>query len=434
LLRPLSLSDVLIAAFPVPNMLKSNETLKLSEFTDAKESSRGVENMSIKASSMDSVERILKFGMVGGGQGAFIGDVHRKSATLDALASLTAGCFSRNYDNTLATGALWNVAPDRLYRTYGEMAQKEAAREDGIDFVIIVTPNNSHYPVARTFLENGIHVVCDKPLALTSKQGEELKALAEVKGLLFCVTYTYIGYPMVRQMREMIQNGDIGAIRVVTGRYIQGWLATELEAEGQKQASWRCDPAQSGIANATGDIGTHLENLISYTTGLKMQSLCANLRPVGEHRKLDNEAEVLVRYKGGATGMMWVSQIAIGRDNDLRIMVCGEKGTIEWEQENPNYLRVDMLGEPTRIMSRGNGYFYPAVNAMNRIPAGHVEGHFTACGNIYKAFCLALTSKLSGKDAPDLYYPGVDAGVEGNIFVEKCVESTKRGVVWVDFK
>jgi predicted dehydrogenase len=415
-------------------MLKSNETLKLSEFTDAKESSRGVENMSIKASSMDSVERILKFGMVGGGQGAFIGDVHRKSATLDALASLTAGCFSRNYDNTLATGALWNVAPDRLYRTYGEMAQKEAAREDGIDFVIIVTPNNSHYPVARTFLENGIHVVCDKPLALTSKQGEELKALAEVKGLLFCVTYTYIGYPMVRQMREMIQNGDIGAIRVVTGRYIQGWLATELEAEGQKQASWRCDPAQSGIANATGDIGTHLENLISYTTGLKMQSLCANLRPVGEHRKLDNEAEVLVRYKGGATGMMWVSQIAIGRDNDLRIMVCGEKGTIEWEQENPNYLRVDMLGEPTRIMSRGNGYFYPAVNAMNRIPAGHVEGHFTACGNIYKAFCLALTSKLSGKDAPDLYYPGVDAGVEGNIFVEKCVESTKRGVVWVDFK
>jgi predicted dehydrogenase len=415
-------------------MLKSNETLKLSEFTDAKESSRGVENMSIKASSMDSVERILKFGMVGGGQGAFIGDVHRKSATLDALASLTAGCFSRNYDNTLATGALWNVAPDRLYRTYGEMAQKEAAREDGIDFVIIVTPNNSHYPVARTFLENGIHVVCDKPLALTSKQGEELKALAEVKGLLFCVTYTYIGYPMVRQMREMIQNGDIGAIRVVTGRYIQGWLATELEAEGQKQASWRCDPAQSGIANATGDIGTHLENLISYTTGLKMQSLCANLRPVGEHRKLDNEAEVLVRYKGGATGMMWVSQIAIGRDNDLRIMVCGEKGTIEWEQENPNYLRVDMLGEPTRIMSRGNGYFYPAVNAMNRIPAGHVEGHFTACGNIYKVFCLALTSKLSGKDAPDLYYPGVDAGVEGNIFVEKCVESTKRGVVWVDFK
>jgi predicted dehydrogenase len=415
-------------------MLKSNETLKLSEFTDAKESSRGVENMSIKASSMDSVERILKFGMVGGGQGAFIGDVHRKSATLDALASLTAGCFSRNYDTTLATGALWNVAPDRLYRTYGEMAQKEAAREDGIDFVIIVTPNNSHYPVARTFLENGIHVVCDKPLALTSKQGEELKALAEVKGLLFCVTYTYIGYPMVRQMREMIQNGDIGAIRVVTGRYIQGWLATELEAEGQKQASWRCDPAQSGLANATGDIGTHLENLISYTTGLKMQSLCASLRPVGEHRKLDNEAEVLVRYKGGATGMMWVSQIAIGRDNDLRIMVCGEKGTIEWEQENPNYLRVDMLGEPTRIMSRGNGYFYPAVNAMNRIPAGHVEGHFTACGNIYKAFCLALTSKLSGKDAPDLYYPGVDAGVEGNIFVEKCVESTKRGVVWVDFK
>lgn len=390
--------------------------------------------MSIKASSMDSAVRVLKFGMVGGGQGAFIGDVHRKGATLDALATLTAGCFSRNYENTLATGATWNLAPDRLYRTYEEMAEKESAREDGIDFVIIVTPNNTHFPAAKAFLEKGIHVVCDKPLALTSKQGEELKALAESKGLLFCVTYAYVGYPMVHQMREMIQNGDIGAVRVVTGRYIQGWLASEIESDGQKQASWRCDPALSGIANATGDIGTHLENLISFATGLKIQSLCANLRPVGEHRTLDNEAEILVRYEGGATGMMWASQVAIGHDNDLRIMVCGEKGTIEWEQEAPNYLRVDMAGEPTRILSRGNGYFYPSVNAMNRIPAGHVEGHFTAFGNIYKAFCLALSDKLAGKEASDHMFPGVDAGIEGNRFVEKCVESTKNGVVWVDFK
>ncbi|MBE0601154.1 MAG: Gfo/Idh/MocA family oxidoreductase, partial [Firmicutes bacterium] len=359
--------------FSNPGIFYGNKPRSLSEFINVEKSLRGVENMSITASSMSGVTKVLKFGMVGGGQGAFIGDVDRKGASLDALAALTAGCFSRNYDNTLTTGALWNIAADRLYRTYEEMAQKEAERKDGIDFVIIVTPNNTHYPVAKAFLEKGIHVVCDKPLALTSKQGEELKDLAEKKGLLFCVTYIYTGYPMVRQMREMIQNGDIGAIRVVTGRYIQGWLATELEAEGQKQASWRCDPAQSGISNATGDIGTHLENLIAYTTGLKIQSLCANLRPVGEYRKLDNEAEVLVRYEGGATGMMWASQVAIGRDNDLRIMVCGEKGTIEWEQENPNYLRVDMLGEPTRFMSRGNGYFYPAVNAMNRIPSGHVE-------------------------------------------------------------
>ena len=389
--------------------------------------------MSIKASSMDSAARALKFGMVGGGQGAFIGDVHRKGATLDALATLTAGCFSRNFENTQTTGALWGIQPERLYRTYDEMAQKEAAREDGIDFVIIVTPNNAHYPAAKAFLENGIHVVCDKPLALSSEQGRELKALAENKDLLFCVTYAYIGYPMVHQMREMIQNGDVGAIRVVSGQYIQGWLATELENDGQKQASWRCDPALSGISNATGDIGTHLENLISYSTGLEIESVCANLRPVGEHRKLDNEAEILVRYKGGATGMMWASQIAIGRDNDMRITVCGEKGTIEWIQENPNYLRVDMLGEPTRILSRGNGYFYPAVNAMNRIPAGHVEGHFTAFANIYKAFCLTLSNKLSGKDAPGLYYPGVDAGIEGNQFVEKCVESSASGVVWVKF-
>ena len=389
--------------------------------------------MSIKTSILENTARVLKFGMVGGGQGAFIGDVHRKGATLDAMAALTAGCFSRDYDNTLATGALWGVAPERLYRTYEEMAQKEAAREDGIDFVIIVTPNNTHYPAAKAFLEQGIHVVCDKPLALTSEQGEELKKLAEKNGLLFCVTYTYIGYPMVQQMREMVQNGDIGAVRVVTGRYIQGWLATEVEG-GSKQASWRCDPALSGIANATGDIGTHLENLIAYATGLKIESLCANLRPVGEHRKLDNDGEVLVRYEGGATGMMWCSQVAIGHDNDLRIMICGEKGTIEWEQENPNYLRVDMMGEPTRIMSRGKGYFYPTVNGMNRIPAGHVEGHFVAFGNIYKAFCTALSSKLAGKPAPDLYYPGVDAGIAGNIFVEKCVESSSQGAVWVDFK
>ncbi len=389
--------------------------------------------MSIKASSLENSARVLKFGMVGGGQGAFIGDVHRKSAMLDAMATLTAGCFSRNFDNTLATGALWGVAPDRLYRTYEEMSQKEAAREDGIDFVIIVTPNSTHYPAAKAFLEQGIHVVCDKPLALTSEQGEELKQLAEKKGLLFCVTYTYVGYPMVRQMHEMVRNGDIGAVRVVTGRYIQGWLSTEVEG-GSKQASWRCDPAQSGIANATGDIGTHLENLIAYTTGLKIESLCANLRPVGEHRKLDNDGEVLVRYEGGATGMMWCSQVAIGHDNDLRIMICGEKGTIEWEQENPNYLRVDMMGEPTRIMSRGNGYFYPEVNGMNRIPAGHVEGHFVAFGNIYKAFCTALGSKLAGQPVPDVYYPGVDAGIEGNKFVEKCVESSSRGAVWVDFK
>ena len=389
--------------------------------------------MSIKASSMEGATRVLKFGMVGGGQGAFIGDVHRKGATLDALAALTAGCFSRNYENTLATGALWNLAPDRLYHTYEEMAEKEAAREDGIDFVVICTPNNTHFLAAKAFLEQGIHVVCDKPLALSSKEGEELKKLAEKKGLLFCVTYTYVGYPMVHQIRQMIVNGDIGKVRVVTGQYIQGWLATELESDGQKQASWRCDPKLSGISNATGDIGTHLENLIAYATGLKIDSLCANLRPVGEHRTLDNEAEILVRYEGGATGMMWASQIAIGRDNDLRITVCGEKGTIEWIQENPNYLRVDLLGEPTRILSRGNGYFYPEVNAMNRIPAGHVEGHFTAFANIYKAFCMTLSAKLDGKPSPGLYFPGVDAGIEGNRFVEKCVESSAKGAAWVKF-
>lgn len=390
--------------------------------------------MSIKASNLDASTKVLKFGMVGGGQGAFIGDVHRKSAVMDGMAALAAGCFSRSYQNTLATGAMWGVPEERLYETYDEMAQKESARDDGIDFAVIVTPNYSHYAAAKAFLEKGISVVCDKPLALSSEQGEELKKIAEENDALLCVTYSYTGYPMVRQMREMIANGDIGKIRAVSGRYIQGWLATEIEMDGQKQASWRCDPQFSGISNATGDIGTHLENLISYTTGLKIESLCANLRPIGEHRKLDNDGQIIVKYEGGATGMMWCSQIAIGYDNDLRVTICGEKGSIEWVQENPNYLRVDMIGEPTKIMSRGNGYFYPAVNDMNRIPAGHVEGHFVAFANIYKAFLTVLGCKLSGQDMPVLIYPGADYGIEGNKFIEKCVESSSRGAVWVDFK
>ncbi len=389
--------------------------------------------MSIKASSLDGSVKVLKFGMVGGGQGAFIGDVHRKSAMLDGMAKLTAGCFSRTFENTLATGAMWGLAQDRLYETAEEMAEKEAAREDGIDFAVIVTPNYAHYSSAKAFLEKGIHVVCDKPLALSSSEGEELKRIAEENDVLLCVTYSYTGYPMVRQMREMILNGDIGEIRVVSGRYIQGWLATEIEMDGQKQASWRCDPALSGISNATGDIGTHLENLISYATGLKMDSLCASLKPVGPHRKLDNDGQIMVKYKGGATGMLWCSQVAVGYDNDMRVLICGEKGSIEWIQENPNYLRVDMIGEPSRIMSRGNGYFYPPVNDMNRIPAGHVEGHFVAFANIYKAFCTALAAKLAGAAILDVQYPGVDYGIEGNLFVEKCVESSGKGAVWVSF-
>lgn len=388
--------------------------------------------MSIKASNLDTVSKVLKFGMVGGGQGAFIGDVHKKSAMMDGLTQLVAGCFSRSYENTLATGAKWGLDPERLYSNYYEMAEKESQREDGISFVVIVTPNAEHYPAAKAFLTHGIHVVCDKPLALTSEQGRELKKLAEEKDLLFCVTYMYTGYPMVRQMREMVRNGDIGAVRVVNGRYIQGWLATEIELEGQKQAAWRCDPKLSGITNATGDLGTHLENLISYVTGLEMESLCANLRPVGEHRVLDNNGEVLVKYKGGATGFLWSSQVAVGYDNDLRVLICGEKGSIEWIQENPNYLRVDMIGQPTQIMSRGNGYFYPCVNDMNRIPAGHVEGHMVAFANVYKAFATALADKLEGRSTT-AEFPGVDYGIEGNLFVEKCVQSTREGSVWVKF-
>lgn len=388
--------------------------------------------MSIKASNSAGASKVLTFGMVGGGQGAFIGDVHKKGAMLDGLAVLAAGCFSRDYQNTLQTGEKWGVSPDRLYKTYEEMAVAESAREDGIDFVIIVTPNNTHYDVAKAFLQNGINVVCDKPLALTSAMGEELKALAEEKDLLFCVTYTYLGYPMVKQAREMVQRGDLGKIRVVSGRYIQGWLATEVEKEGSKQASWRCDPQQSGISNCVGDIGTHLENLVAHITGLQIESLCAHLQAEGEHRQLDNNGEIIVKFVGGGSAMLWCSQVAIGYDNDLRITVHGEKGSIEWIQENPNYLKVDMLGEPTKILSRGNGYFYPSVNEMNRIPAGHVEGHYVAFGNIYKAFITAINDKCAGKPVK-IDYPGIEYGIEGVKFVERCVQSNNEGSVWVKF-
>ena len=377
----------------------------------------------------------LTYGMVGGGQGAFIGEVHRKAINFDGLARLTAGCFSGSYDNTRATGAELGLDTDRLYRDFAAMAAQEAARPDPIDFVVIVTPNHTHYPMAKAFLRQGIHVVCDKPLTLEVAQGEELKRLAEEKGCLFCVTYTYTGYPAVKQAREMIARGELGELRFINAEYAQEWLATDLEQTGHKQAAWRTDPACSGVANSVGDIGTHVENIIAYTTGLKIRRLSARLDSFGQGRQLDDNAGIMVEYEGGAKGLYWVSQIAIGAENGLRFRIFGTQGSLEWHQENPNYLKVGRIDAPSAIFSRGREAFHPAAQSYSRIPSGHPEGYFEAFANIYKTFIETLARVKTGvpMDAAVADFPSIDAGIAGVKFVHKCVESSNNGANWVDY-
>jgi predicted dehydrogenase len=377
----------------------------------------------------------LRYGMVGGGPGAFIGDVHRKAIALDGSATLVAGCFSRSHENTLATGRELGLPAERLYRTFEEMAEAEAKRKGGIDFAVVVTPNASHHAAARAFLSRGIHVVCDKPLVFEVKEAEELAALAKAKDLLFCVTYTYTGYPAVKHGREMIARGEIGDIRFVNAEYPQEWLSTLLEKEGQKQASWRTDPAQTGKSNCVGDIGSHVENMVRYMTRLEITRLCARLDTFVAGRVLDDNASILVEYKGGAKGLYWSSQIAVGYDNALRVRVFGSKGSIQWSQENPNYLTVSRLGQPTVVLSRGRDELYPHAQAYSRIPSGHPEGYFEAFANIYKTFASALAKKKTG--APlgekELDFPDVEDGISGVRFIGKCVESSQKGAVWVSF-
>ena len=389
----------------------------------------------IGSSKTSKAANVLRYGMVGGGQGAFIGDVHRKAAQFDGKTELIAGCFSRDYQNTLATGAALGIDDEsRLYQTFEGMAKTEGAREDKIDFVVIVTPNTTHYPIAKAFLENGIHVVCDKPLTPEVADAKELAELAEQKGLFFCVTYTYTGYPMVKHAREMVQNGDIGDIRFINAEYPQDWLATSVEKEGNKQAAWRTNPEFTGKSNCVGDIGSHTENLAAYISGLKIRSLCARLDIFGEERVLDDNASIMLEYENGAKGLYWTSQIAIGHDNDLRIRIYGTKGSIEWSQEDPNYLKVSLLGQPTTMLSRGRDELYPHAAAYPRIPSGHPEGYFEAFANIYSTFANALLKKKAGEElsADDLDFPTVQDGISGVEFIGKCVESSQQGAVWLD--
>jgi predicted dehydrogenase len=377
----------------------------------------------------------LKYGMVGGGQGAFIGDVHRKSIGLDGLADIVAGCFSRSPENTIATGKALGIAEDRLYKTFEEMAEQESKRDDKIDFVVIVVPNVSHYPAAKAFLNCGFNVVCDKPLTFEVSEAEELAALAKKNNLLFAVTYSYTGYPAVKHAQELVRNSEIGDIRFVYAEYPQEWLATPAENGNNKQAAWRCDPKISGKSNCVGDIGSHAENIVSYVTGLKIKSVCARLDTFVEGRLLDDNATVMVEYEGGAKGVYWSSQIAVGYDNALSFRIFGSKGTIQWKQELPNYLEVFKLGEPNEVLSRGKDAFYPHAQSYSRIPSGHPEGYFEALANIYKTYIGAILKKKGGKplEEADLDFPGLEMGIDGVKFINKCVESSEKGAVWVEF-
>ena len=374
----------------------------------------------------------LRYGMVGGGPGAFIGDAHRKAISLDGTAELVAGCFSRTPEKTKEQGKALGLDPERCYANYKEMAAAERAREDGIDFVVIVTPNNTHYEIAKAFLEAGIHVACDKPLVTTAEEAEELKKIADEKGLLFMVTYTYTGHVTMKYMRDLVKNGEIGTVRTVMAEYPQGWLYNENDWGG-KQGEWRCDPAQSGRVNCLGDLGTHVENAVATVTGLKIKRVLAKMDVVVPGRKLDDNDQILVEYEGGATGINWTSQFAIGCDNSLRLRIYGSKGTLLWFQETPEEVTLIREDGIARTIKRGYGAVTPDAAKYGRLPSGHTEGWLEAMGNLYDSFGACVLAKKEDRFTPDMIdYPTIEEGVAGLKYVEACLKSSENGNVWVE--
>jgi predicted dehydrogenase len=377
----------------------------------------------------------LRMGMVGGGIGAFIGAVHRMAAALDGEIELVCGAFSSDPDKSRASGAQLGLPPARVYARFSDMIEGELQLPEGerMQFVSIVTPNHLHFAPARMALENGFHVICDKPLCFNMEEAHTLEALVARTGLLFALTHNYTGYPMVKQARQMIRHGEIGAVRKVVVEYPQGWLSTQLEASGQKQAAWRTDPARSGIAGAMGDIGTHAENLAEYMTGLQIAEMCADISIMVPGRQLDDDGNVLLRFNNGARGILHASQISAGEENDLNIRVYGEKGGLHWRQMEPNTLTVKWLDKPTQVYRTGVGNLYPEAQAHTRIPAGHPEGYLEAFANIYRNFALCLRARLDGAEPDPIYadFPTVSDGVRGMHFIEKVIESGKSTDKWI---
>lgn len=371
-------------------------------------------------------------GMIGGGAGSFIGPVHRMGAELDGAIELVAGAFSQNAERSRQAGVTYGIEPDRAYASFEEMMEKESKRSDAIDFVCIVTPNHLHLPIAVAAMEHGFHVMSDKPATATLAEAQTLQAAVKRSGLLYGLTFTYTGYPLVREARQLARGGALGKIRKAVAQYSQGWLSGSLEKTGHKQAAWRSDPTQSGLGGAIGDIGVHAFNLLEYVSGQKVDEICADLSSVVAGRALDDDCNVLLKLDNGAPGVLHVSQIAAGDLNDLQLHLYGEKGGLHWWQENPNHLDIHWLDQPSQTLHAAAGYLSGPVRADFRLPTGHPEGLIEAFANIYRDFGKAVQARLTDKTAAlSELVPGIDEGVRSMAFVERAVTSSKARQGWV---
>ena len=382
------------------------------------------------------MSRKIRYGMVGGGRGAFIGAVHRIAAAMDQQIELVCGAFSSDPERSKASGADFFLPAERCYGTYEEMIKQEARLPEDrrMDFIAIVTPNHMHFPPAKRALESGFHVLSDKPATFNLDQAKRLAELVRKTGLFYGLTHNYTGYPLVKEARDLVRDGRLGRIRKVVVEYPQGWLATRIESTGQKQAGWRTDPKRSGAAGSMGDIGTHAENLAEYVSGLQIEELAADLTTFVKGRKLDDDGNVLLRFKGGAKGVLHCSQISVGEENNINIRVYGEKGGIEWHQKEPNTMLVKWPDQPMQVYRTANGYLGAAAKAASRTPPAHPEGYLEAFANIYKNFANHIRARLEGrkpaKDDPALDYPKIGDAVRGMAFIEAVVKSSKKNAAW----
>ena len=392
--------------------------------------SRPISVFGVTGMKQDILHRKLRAGIVGGGQGSFIGAVHHIAVELDGQAEVVAGAMSTDPQRAEASARAWFLK--RSYKSFEEMAEAEASLPDGIDFVMVTVPNHLHYPVARTFLEHGIHVVCDKPMTFNLEEARALVELVEQKKLIFALTHNYTGYPAVRHARHLVQTGAVGTIRKVLVEYLQDWLMEAAERTGNKQALWRTDPTKSGIAGSVGDIGTHGENLLEFITGLKIAAVCADLTTFIEGRQLDDDANMLLRLENGGKGILTCSQIAAGEENALSIRVYGSKAGLEWHQMEPNTLIFAEHGQPRQVLRTGMPYMSDEAKAVTRLPAGHPEGFLEAFANVYR-LAIGDIRRAEAGESPAGGYPTVYDGLRGMQFITKVVESSQKGASWIDF-
>lgn len=382
--------------------------------------------------------RKLRMGMIGGGPGAFIGAVHRIAANMDGMIELVCGAFSSDPEKSKQAGKELFLPTDRVYGSYKEMIRSESGlpENERMDFVSIVTPNNVHFEPSKLALENGFHVVLDKPMTFDLNEAKQLQQIVDKSGKYFCLTHTYTGYPMIKQARQMVKDGLLGTIRKIYVEYPQGWLSTYLEGTDQKQAAWRTDPSKSGIAGAMGDIGTHAFNMAEYVSGLQVTHICANLNTYVKGRRLDDDGDVLMKFNNGASGILFATQIAAGEENNIKIRAYGEKGGLEWQQKDANTLTVKWLDKPAEIFRAGTGYLSSSASHNARTPAGHPEGYLEAFANLYRNFALCVNAKMNNeKPKPEwLDFPGVEEGVRGMAFIENVVASNVSDIKWKNFE